>query len=55
VSVAIDSVTTVFVDRNSVVLDAGLTAFPQGQNSTLVVGPPAAGTVNLRFFTVQGC
>jgi hypothetical protein len=30
-------------------------AFPLGQNSTVVIGPPAPETVPLRFFTVQGC
>ena len=36
-------------------LDAGRLAFPVGQNSTVMVGPPAAGTDPLRFFTVQAC
>jgi hypothetical protein len=55
VSVPTDSASITFADRFSVVLDAGRMAFPLGQNSTVVVGPPAAGTDPLRFFTVQGC
>ncbi len=55
VSVPTDSALITFSDRFSVVLDAGRMAFPLGQNSTVVVGPPAAGTDPLRFFTVQGC
>jgi hypothetical protein len=55
VSVPIDSASITFSTQDSFVLDAGLMAFPQGQNSTVVLGPPASGTVNLRFFTVQGC
>ena len=54
-SVPIDSAHITFSNTVSVVLDAGQMAFPQGQNSTVFVGPPAAGTVPLRFFTVQGC
>jgi hypothetical protein len=55
VSVPIDSGSITFTDQSSFVLDAGLMAFPQGQNSTVVLGPPAPETVPLRFFTVQGC
>ena len=55
VSVPIDSGRVTFSDQSSVVLDAGLMAFPQGMNSTVVLGPPAPETVPLRFFTVQGC
>jgi hypothetical protein len=56
VSVPIDSASITFADQFSIVLDAGRIAFPLGQNSTVVVGPPApAATVPLRFFTVQGC
>jgi hypothetical protein len=55
VSVPIDSGSITFADQFSVVLDAGLMAFPLGQNSTVVVGPPAPTTDPLRFFTVQGC
>lgn len=55
VSVPIDSGRITFADQVSVVLDAGLMAFPLGQNSTVVLGPPAPGTNPLRFFTVQGC
>ena len=55
VSVPIDSASITFADRFSVVLDAGRMAFPLGQNSTVVLGPPAVGTDPLRFFTVQGC
>jgi len=55
VSVPIDSAQVSFADAFQVVLDAGLMAFPLGQNSTVVLGPPAPETVPLRFFTVQGC
>ena len=56
VSVPIDSASITFSNQNSFVLDAGRMAFPLGQNSTVVVGPPAPpATVPLRFFTVQGC
>ena len=55
VSVPIDSASITFANQTSVVLDAGLMAFPLGQNSTVVVGPPAPETNPLRFFTVQGC
>ena len=55
VSVPIDSASITFSNQLSVVLDAGPMAFPLGQNSTVVVGPPAAGTDPLRSFTVQGC
>jgi hypothetical protein len=55
VSVPTDSARIAFSTASTVVLDAGLLAFPQGQNSTVVVGPPAAGTSPLRFFTAQGC
>jgi hypothetical protein len=54
-SVPIDSARIAFSNVSQVVLDAGLMAFPQGQNSTVVIGPPASGTIPLRFFTVQGC
>ncbi len=55
-SVPIDSASITFADHSSIVLDAGRIAFPLGQNSTVVVGPPAPpATVPLRFFTVQGC
>jgi len=56
VSVPVDSAAITFADQFSIVLDAGRIAFPLGQNSTVVVGPPApAATAPLRFFTVQGC
>jgi len=56
VSVPIDSASITFANRVSIVLDAGQLAFPLGQNSTVVVGPPApAAAAPLRFFTVQGC
>jgi hypothetical protein len=55
VSVPIDSASITFSNQNSFVLDAGRMAFPLGQNSTVVIGPPAPETVPLRFFTVQGC
>ena len=55
VSVPTDSASITFSNGSSVVLDAGLMAFPLGQNSTVLVGPPASGTIPLRFFTVQGC
>jgi len=55
VSVPTDSASITFSNGTSVVLDAGLMAFPLGQNSTVFVGPPASGTVPLRFFTAQGC
>jgi len=55
VSVPIDAGTITFSDKLSVVLDAGVMAFPLGQNSTVVLGPPAPAAVPLRFFTVQAC
>jgi hypothetical protein len=55
VSVPIDSGSITFASQSSVVLDAGRLAFPMGQNSTVFVGPAAALTNPLRFFTVQGC
>jgi hypothetical protein len=55
VSVPTDSASITFSNGSSVVLDAGLMAFPLAQNSTVFVAPPASGTVPLRFFTVQGC
>jgi hypothetical protein len=55
VSVPTDSASITFANGTSVVLDAGLMAFPLGQNSTVFVGPPAQGTNPLRFFTAQGC
>jgi len=55
VSVPIDSASITFSNQTSFVLDAGRMAFPLGQNSTVVLGPPAPETVPLRFFTVQGC
>jgi hypothetical protein len=55
VSVPTDSARVTFSNVVSVVLDAGLMAFPLGQSSTVVLGPPARGTNPLRFFTVQGC
>jgi hypothetical protein len=55
VSVPLDSGRITFSNTATVVLDAGLMAFPEGQNTTIVVGPPAEGTVPLRFFTAQGC
>jgi hypothetical protein len=55
-SVPIDSASITFADQFSIVLDAGRLAFPLGQNSTVVVGPPApTATAPLRFFTVRGC
>jgi hypothetical protein len=55
VSVRADSALITFVDRSGVALDAGEMSLPVGKNSTLVVGPPAPGTVPLRFFTVRSC
>jgi hypothetical protein len=55
VSVPTDSARITFANSASVVLDAGLMAFPRGENSTVVLGPPAVGTQPIRFFTVQGC
>jgi hypothetical protein len=55
VSVPIDSASITFSTANSIVFDAGPMAFPLGQNSTVVLGPPASGTIPLRVFTVQGC
>jgi hypothetical protein len=55
-SVPVDSASITFADRFSIVLDAGRMAFGLGQNSTVVVGPPAPpATAPLRFFTVLGC
>jgi hypothetical protein len=55
VSVPTDSASITFSSQSAFVLDAGRMAFPLGQNSTVVLGPPAPETVPLRFFTVQGC
>ena len=55
VSVPTDSGRITFADQSSVGLDAGLIAFPLGQNSTVVLGRPAVGTTPIRFFTAQGC
>ena len=55
VSVPTDSASITFSNGSSVVLDAGLMAFPLGQSSTVFLGFPASGTVPLRFFTLQGC
>lgn len=55
VSVPTDSASITFANGTSVVLDAGLMAFPLGENSTVFLAPPAAGTVPLRFFTALGC
>jgi hypothetical protein len=55
VSVPTDSASITFSSQTSFVLDAGRMAFPLGQNSTVVLGPPAPETVPPRFFTVQGC
>jgi len=55
VSVPSDSARITFVSSSTVVLEVGVMAFPQGQNSTVVVGPPTQGTGPLRFFIVQGC
>ncbi|MGH7615799.1 MAG: hypothetical protein ACREPM_01075 [Gemmatimonadaceae bacterium] len=55
VSVPTDSASITFSNGTFVVLDAGLMAFPPGENSTALIGRPAVGTSRLRFFTVQGC
>ncbi|MGH7618032.1 MAG: hypothetical protein ACREPM_12450 [Gemmatimonadaceae bacterium] len=55
VSVSSAPMDITIANGTSIVLDAGLQAFPAGQNSTMVVGPPATGTVPLRFFTSTGC
>ena len=55
VSVPTDSGSITFSNQSSIVLDAGLLTFPQGQNSTVVLGAPAPNTVPPRFFTVRGC
>jgi hypothetical protein len=55
VSVPTDTGSITFSNESSVVLDAGELAFPQGQNSTVVLGRPAPNTAPLRFFTVRGC
>lgn len=39
----------------TVVLDAGALAFTAGQNATLVIAPPAAGSTTPRAFLVAGC
>jgi hypothetical protein len=54
-SVPVGSGSITFSNQTSVVLDAGELAFPQGQNSTVVLGSPAPRTVPLRSFTVRGC
>src|SRR5262249_19447151 len=55
VSVPTDSARITFSNETSLVFDAGLMAFPQGENSTVLLGPPASGTNPLRSFTVHGC
>ncbi len=55
VSVPSDSGSITFSNETSVVFDAGAPAFPQGQNSTVILGGPALNTVSLRSFTVRGC
>ncbi|HEV8446644.1 MAG TPA: hypothetical protein VGQ44_07480 [Gemmatimonadaceae bacterium] len=55
VSVPTDSGRITFSNQSSVVLDLGEQAFPQGENSMVVLGRPAPNTVPLRFFTVRGC
>ena len=55
VSAPVDAGRITFTDQQSVVLDAGLIAFPLGQNSTVVLGPPPLAAAPLRFFTVQAC
>ena len=39
----------------TVLINAGSLAFTAGQNSVLVIGPPAAGTTALRTFLVAAC
>ena|SRR5215831_6918332 len=55
VSVPTDTGRITFSNQSSVVLDAGELAFPQGENSTVVLARPAPNTVPLRSFTVRGC
>ena len=55
VSVPPDTGRITFSNQSSVVLDAGELAFPQSENSTVVLGRAAPNTVPLRFFTVRGC
>jgi hypothetical protein len=55
VSVPTDSASITFANGTSIVHDAGRMAFPLGQNSTVLIGPPASGTNPLRSFTAQGC
>ena len=55
VSVSTDSASITFSDQTSVVLDAGRMAFPLGENSTVVLGPPGRVNDPIRFFTARGC
>jgi hypothetical protein len=54
-SVRVGSTAVTFTNGTSTVLDAGLQTLGDGQTTTLVVGPPAAGTTPLRFFPVHSC
>jgi hypothetical protein len=54
VSVPIDSARITFSNRSSVVLDAGLMAFPVGQNATVFVGPAAGGDESVPVFQRPG-
>jgi hypothetical protein len=38
-----------------VLLDLGSQTLSAGQNATLVIAPPAAGSTTLRAFLVPGC
>jgi hypothetical protein len=38
-----------------VLLDLGSQTFTAGQNATLVIAPPAAGSTTLRAFLVPAC
>jgi len=38
-----------------IVLDLGAQSFTAGQNATLVIAPPAAGSTTLRAFLVPAC
>ena len=46
---------TITFTNDTTVLNAGAMTFTAGQSSTIVVGPAAAGTTTLRFFTTTGC
>lgn len=54
-SVSPDPMGITFTNGTVTVLDAGTLAFPIAQSSTIIVGPPSAGSTTFRFFTTVSC